>query len=164
MCDNCTNMDTHVERVCCHDLTPCLNKLVEVIIEYNHVVPYMGLCKHPGFILNCLYREVLDNAWLSYKQQYGQNGFEDVNINKQHQHVAYRQPACFLFGIDGRSIAMLFHHVPLPILERVFLTQKSKLAIQDFNVGTRCYNIKICVYISCYYDLVTRHYPKEFIC
>ena len=102
MCDNCTNMDTHVERVCCHDLTPCLNKLVEAITEYNHVVPYMCLCEHPGFILNCLYREVLDNAWLSYKQQYGQNGFEDVNINKRHRHVAYRQLARFLFGIVGR--------------------------------------------------------------
>ena len=63
---------------------------VRDFVPYIHVC----ICEHPNFILNCLYREVLHNAWLSYKQQYGQNGFEDVNMNKRYNWHG-----------------MLFHHV-----------------------------------------------------
>ena len=63
-----------------------------IFLVNKDFVPYICICEHPGFILNCLYREVLDNAWLSYKQQYGQNGFVDVNMNKRY----------YWHGINGR--------------------------------------------------------------
>ena len=65
-----------------------------IFLVEKDCVPSICICEHPGLILNCLYREVLDNAWLSYKQQYGQNGFEDVNMNKRYNWHG-----------------MLFHHV-----------------------------------------------------
>ena len=76
-----------------------------IFLVEKDCVPSICICEHPGLILNCLYREVLDNAWLSYKQQYGQNGFGDVNIMNKRCIIGMA-----LLG-DKIATGIRFHHV-----------------------------------------------------
>ena len=96
-------MNTYRERVCCFDLDECGQRKNEATTHYNQADPYDCICQHPGFINNCLLWEVLENAWLTYKQQYGAAAYQNDNDNKRYRHVAYRQLARFLYGIVGRD-------------------------------------------------------------
>ena len=102
-CNSCTNMDSHRERVCCREVQQSIDRLCEAVTHYNHVMPFDCITQHPGFQLNCLRWEVLDNAWLAYKQQYGVQAYEHESAHKRYRHIAYRQLARFLFGIVGRE-------------------------------------------------------------
>ena len=96
-------MDKYVERVCCQEVLECEERMDEAIYRYNHVDPFECITEHPGFIRNCLQDEVLENAWLVYRQQYGRHAYEGPR-HKLLRHVAYRQLAHFLFGIVGREV------------------------------------------------------------
>ena len=96
-------MDSHRERVCCREVQQSIDRLCEAVTQYNHVMPFDCITQHSGFQLNCLRWEVLDNAWLAYKQQYGVQAYEHESAHKRYRHIAYRQLARFLFGIVGRE-------------------------------------------------------------
>ena len=102
-CTNCRDMDTHRERVCCQEIDACVEKLDDAIIHYGQIEPFSCITLHPGFTRNCLYWEVLENAWLSYKQHYGAHAYQNNNKHKRYRHVAYRQLSRFLFGLVGRE-------------------------------------------------------------
>lgn len=99
-CDNCSQMDRYVERVCCHEIPQCLEKADDSIIYYEGAEQYGCITENPGFRLICLQWQVVDNAWLAYKQTYRQSAYEGPQ-HKRRRHVAYRELARFLFGIVG---------------------------------------------------------------
>ena len=104
LCNHCKNMDIPRERVCCHDIRACLDKLPDAITRYEQFGPFNCISQHPGFIRNCTLPEVLDNAWLSFRQHYGPNAYNDNgNANRRYRHIAYRQLARFLFGVVGKD-------------------------------------------------------------
>lgn len=49
LCGNCTNMDSHREKVCCHDVDVCLEKFVDAIIHYNLPAAFNCITEHQGF-------------------------------------------------------------------------------------------------------------------
>ena len=103
-CDHCTNMDKYVERVCCREVPESVRRLCEAVTQYDDInMPLDCITEHPGFQLNCLRWEVLENAWLAYKQQYGAQAYDHNHLHKRYRHVAYRQLARFLFGIVGKE-------------------------------------------------------------
>ena len=104
LCSLCTDMPTVRERLCCFDLEECGIRKNEAITVYNMDLPYDCITQHPGYINNCLLWEVLENAWLAYKQQYGANAYTNDQLHKRYRHVAYRQLARFLYGIVGRYV------------------------------------------------------------
>lgn len=90
-CHECIDMPTHREKLCCHDVQKCADKLIDSVNRYKKDEPFICITEHPGFTLNCLQPEVLDNAWLSYKQHYGANAYvEQGDVYKRYRHVAYR--------------------------------------------------------------------------
>lgn len=93
-------MDRHVERVCCQDVFECTERMDEAIYRYGMIDPYECITQHPGFVRNCLQEEVVENAWLVYKGQYGRQAYDGPR-HKKLRHVAYRQFAHFLYGILG---------------------------------------------------------------
>lgn len=114
-------MDTFRERICCFDLDECDRRKNEALTHYGLAKPFDCICHHPGFINNCLLWEVLDNAWLAYKQQYGAAAYENQNINKRYRHVAYRQLARFLFGIVGKQNRYVLPSCAIKTIRDTFL-------------------------------------------
>ena len=54
--------------------------LCEAVTRYDHInVPLDCVTEHTGSQLNCLRREVLENAWFACKQQYGAQEYDDHN-------------------------------------------------------------------------------------
>ena len=97
-------MDKYVERVCCREVPESVRRLCEAVTQYDDInMPLDCITEHPGFQLNCLRWEVLENAWLAYKQQYGAQAYDHNHLHKRYRHVAYRQLARFLFGIVGKE-------------------------------------------------------------
>lgn len=96
-------MDRHRERVCCKELLECSERCDDAMIHYQQDSAYDCITQHPGFIANCLNWEVLDVAWLTYKQQYRNTAYDSPNLHKRRRHIAYRQLSRFLFGIVGRQ-------------------------------------------------------------
>lgn len=96
-------MPTNRETVCCHDLLKCTEKFEDATSKYNKDTIYNCICQHEGFQAICLRWDVLDVAWLAYRQQYGAAAYDNRNANKRYRHIAYRQLARLLFGIVGRT-------------------------------------------------------------
>ena len=70
-CSNCTTMGRHRECICCNELHQCLERCNDAIIHYKKDTAFNCIKEHPGFVANCLTWEVINVAWLAYKQQYG---------------------------------------------------------------------------------------------
>lgn len=96
-------MESPRERVCCYDIQECLEKLDDAIIKYGLPDRYKCLVHHQGFIAVCLQEDVLEVAWLAYKQHYGNRAYENNNRHKKLRHIAYRQLARYLFGVVGQT-------------------------------------------------------------
>ena len=96
-------MDRHREKICCNELQVCLDKCKEAEWHYPDDPKPTCITQHPAFKLNCLAWEVIDVAWLGYKQQYGKAAYENYNVHKRRRHVAYRQLARLLHKILGRE-------------------------------------------------------------
>jgi hypothetical protein len=117
-------MDSYRERICCDDLPECSEKKDDATIHYNEVTAFKCICQHPGFIMNCLQWEVLENAWLAYKQEYGARAYNHPNNNKRHRHIAYRQLARFLFGIVGRENRYVLPSCAVNKIRRTFTSEQ----------------------------------------
>lgn len=102
-CGNCAVMDTFRERKCCTELEECQQRFEDSINLYGNEDAFTCIVQHPGFINNCLLWEVLENAWLAYKQHYGNQAYVNNNDHKRWRHVAYRQLARFLHGVVGKD-------------------------------------------------------------
>lgn len=102
-CNNCTDMASHREKVCCDDMQSCSEKKDDATVYYGKDSSFECICDHPGFRLVCLRWEVLELAWNQYKRQYGREAYNNHNRYKRYRHVAYRQLASFLFGSVGRN-------------------------------------------------------------
>lgn len=125
-CENCTNMDRHRERVCCHDIHECQEKCDDSIINYEQEQPYDCITYHPGFAAVCLNFEVLDVAWYGYKQQYGADGYENANVHRRRRHIAYRQLARFLFHILGRTNRYVLPSCAVHAIREAFPSQEAE--------------------------------------
>lgn len=95
-------MPSNRERLCCHEIQKCKDRFRDAIEKYGETNLYMCICNHEGFRVNCLRWDVLDLAWITYKQQYGPDAYENANVNKKYRHIAYRQLSRLLFGIVGK--------------------------------------------------------------
>ena len=61
------------------------------------------ITEHDGFVPVCLHEEVLEVAWLQYKQQYGRKASEGPH-HKKMRHTAYRQFVRWVWRFLGRDI------------------------------------------------------------
>ena len=120
-CVTTENMTEPRERICCHDINKALNKFPDAITRYGNDGPFTCLTQHPGFTRNCTYPEVLENAWLSYRQQYGQNAYNgDGKESSLYRHIAYRQLARFLFGVVGKDNRLVLPSCCVTIMRLLF--------------------------------------------
>ena len=117
-CSNCTNMDTHRERICCQVLDVCAEKCDDAIIHYNKLEPFSYITHHPGFLRNCLYWEVFENAWLSYKQHYGAQAYQISNKHKRQ--------TCSLSGIS--AVFVWFGWSRKPLCTTIMCSSRHRLA------------------------------------
>lgn len=95
-------MESMREIVCCVELGEVLERLDDGIVHYGCTAQYTCITEHPALEANCLRWDVLEVAWLAYKQHYGPAAYESNRNHKRLRHVAYRQLARFLFGIVGK--------------------------------------------------------------
>ena len=116
---NCSDMNSHREKVCCREMNACKVKLKDGT-KYYKKSAFSCITEHPGFERNCLYWEVLENAWLSYKQHYGNNAYQNQNDHKRYRHIAYRQLARFIFGIVGRQNHYVLPSCAVTAIRRTF--------------------------------------------
>lgn len=128
-------MDTHRERVCCYDLDVCGQRKFEAITHYGGEDPFNCICESPGFVNNYLLWEVLENAWLAYKQQYGAGAYENHNRNKRYRHIAYRQLARFLYGIVGRNNRYALPSCTVKTIRRTFPNAENEEEVDPYYTG-----------------------------
>lgn len=67
-CNHCVIMPTGIECVCCREITQMVNKKSPEGVEC--------ITLHPGFQSVCLDPWVLETAYYSYRQHYGENAVE----------------------------------------------------------------------------------------
>lgn len=77
-------MDTFRERKFCTEIDRCKDRFYDAITHYNSVKKFSCITENPGFIRNCLQWEVLENAWLAYKQMYGKAAYENGMKHKRY--------------------------------------------------------------------------------
>ena len=119
-------MPSNREKVCCHNIPRCRQRFVDAVTKYSQEEPYQCICAHEGFRVNCLRWDVLDIAWMAYKQHYGADGYDDPNVNKRYRHIAYRQLARLLFGVVGRSNRYILPSCAVTIIRNTFPIQQEE--------------------------------------
>ena len=120
-------MDVYRERICCQEMQASQERLDDAVIHYQQENRFTRITANPGFIRNCLQWEVVDNAWLAYKQQYGARAYNDrANISKRRRHVAYRQLARFLFGVVGRDNRYILPSCAVSIIRTTYPTDNNE--------------------------------------
>lgn len=100
-CNNCQVMQTRKEHICCRN-HPAQRKLSDNVTTYNSASPFNCLIEHPGFVLNCLTPEVVDESFKTYKHFYGRN-ICGSSLAARRRHTAYRNLSRFIYDVVGRG-------------------------------------------------------------
>ncbi|XP_061918108.1 P2X purinoceptor 7-like [Entelurus aequoreus] len=96
-CQNCVNMETVAECVCCSEIEAVTRTMEEEGVK-------TCIIDHHGFPSVCLDEWVLQTAYYAYKQQYG---VLQQQQNERRRHTAYRQFVRFCWGYLGKDIRVV---------------------------------------------------------
>ena len=118
-----SGVNVHIVRIWIHIVKESAAKnwmyaLRNVIIHYNKLEPFSYITHHPGFIRNCLYWEVFENAWFSYKQHYGAQAYQISNKHKRQ--------TCSLSGIS--AVFVWFGWSRKPLCTTIMCSSRHRLA------------------------------------
>lgn len=100
-CQYCQVLPTRAECVCCHQVPT-----VSALLPQDEDKPTVCITERRGFDVVCLDVDVLDVAWLQYKQQYGRQTY-DGPLHKRLRHVAYRQFVRWCYRYLGKDIRVI---------------------------------------------------------
>ncbi|XP_053409100.1 P2X purinoceptor 7-like [Mercenaria mercenaria] len=85
-CRNCSAMQTGIECKCCHEFPDLAEKLDG----------FTCITQHPGFVGNCLNRDVVEVSFFEFLQRNGPIGDEEP-VHETYRYVAYRRLARWIW-------------------------------------------------------------------
>ncbi|KAK3712317.1 hypothetical protein QZH41_017253, partial [Actinostola sp. cb2023] len=96
-CGECTSMPSVEECVCCVELPKVWQKVKDQRPQHD----MKCITEHPGFKSTCLDIWVLETAYYSYRQDYGEPRQQG---NERFRYTAYRQLVRWCWGFLGRNL------------------------------------------------------------
>ena len=169
-CQNCTNQHNFRQRLRCQELERDLRRTDEAIERHQEAEAYTCICNHLGFLRVCL-EEVLQCAWLAYKQQYGIHAYNSLYINKKYRRIAYRKCVRFLLGIVKKDHRSLLPSRAVNFICRTFPSERWIHGTSDNSNLSQCLSISFVIYlyiflaklieICIYKHIYLRHYALQ---